>query len=65
MKTSEKKLWEIEKLFMEYEKEIRGLESAGVLTKRTVNTYLTHAWNFVRWCRGTFEPGARSRREPG
>ncbi|NMB42065.1 MAG: hypothetical protein GX996_09030 [Firmicutes bacterium] len=63
MKTTEKNCLEIERLFMDYEKEVKNLEAMGILGKLTATTYLTHAWNFVRWCRGTFEPEARNRRQ--
>ena len=63
MKPNESIMRGIEGLFMEYEKEVRELGEKGILSEQTAITYLTHAWNFVRWCRDDFEPGAMKKRE--
>lgn len=51
MRANEDILIEIKRLFMEYEKEFTALGESGVLKERTVVTYLTPSWNFVR-CAG-------------
>ena len=62
MKTDVKIIEEIEKLFQLYEQEVIGLEKNGVIQSNTVKTYLLHSGNFVRWCKGEFEPGAKKKR---
>lgn len=60
-KTDAKTYAEIERLFLEYEKEVEDLYQKGVLQEQTMVTYLTHAHNFVRWIKGDFEPGAKNK----
>ena len=48
---------EIERLLEEYEIEIEGRRKSGILENNTAKTYLLHANNFVRWCKGEFVPG--------
>ena len=31
-----------------------------LLTESTTRTYLLHAYNFVKWCKGDFVPGGRN-----
>lgn len=59
MKTNNSTILEIERLFQEYEKEVRSAEQNGYLQQTTCNTYLLHSGNFVRWCRDEFEPGKK------
>ena len=61
MRTSKDHLDEIERLYDLYQEEVKGLESDGTLSGKTVNTYLPHAYNFVRWCRGEFTPGIKNK----
>jgi hypothetical protein len=53
---------EIQKLYDEYEKEVLKAKKDGLLMDNTVRTYLLHSGNFVKWCRGDFEPGAKNKR---
>lgn len=62
MKTDVTTMKEIEKLFMRYEQEVESLEKEGIIQRNTTKTYLLHSGNFVRWCRGEFEPGAKNKR---
>ncbi|MBE5954973.1 MAG: hypothetical protein E7253_00805 [Lachnospiraceae bacterium] len=62
MKTDANIMKEIEKLFMQYEQEVQGLEKEGIIQPNTTKTYLLHSGNFVRWCRDEFEPGAKNKR---
>jgi len=50
---------ELERLLEEYEIEIERKRKAGILENKTAKTYLLHANNFVRWCKGDFVPGIR------
>jgi len=49
---------EMEKLYELYEHEVEERRKEGCLERPTANTYLTHARNFIRWCKGEFIPGA-------
>lgn len=60
-KTDAKTYAEVERLFIEYEKEVEDLHQKGVLQEQTMVTYLTHAHNFVRWIKGDFEPGSKNK----
>lgn len=60
MKTSKDNLQQIEKLYNLYENEIEILRERGIIMENTSKTYLLHSYNFVRWCRGEFTPGARN-----
>jgi len=48
-------------LFQKYEEEVKEAEEKGYLMENTVKTYLSHSWNFVKWCKGNFEPGGRNK----
>ena len=61
MRTDEKTIKEIERLFQIYETEVQELENKGILANKTAKTYLTHSNNFVRWCKGEFEPGVKKK----
>jgi len=54
----EKKL---ETLLQKYEEEVKEAEEKGYLMENTVKTYLTHSRNFIKWCKGNFEPGGRNK----
>lgn len=64
MKTDNLTLKEIEKLLDEYVSEVEELEIKGIIQEKTAKTYLLHATNFVRWCKGDFEPGIRKKPGP-
>ena len=59
MKTDKYILREIERLYDLYQDEIELLTKKGVITENTSKTYLLHSYNFVRWCKGEFTPGAK------
>ena len=61
MKSDVKTISKIEQLFQLYEQEIKELEKNGVTQANTMKTYLLHSGNFVRWCKGEFEPGAKNK----
>lgn len=52
---------ELEKLFSQYEREVREAESKGYLAMNTAKTYLVHSENFIKWCKDEFEPGRRNK----
>lgn len=60
MRTDPSTLSTIEKLYHEYEQEVIETERKGNLKENTVKTYLLHSRNFVKWCKGEFEPGSRN-----
>lgn len=60
MKTNIDILQEIERLYDQYHDEIETLTEKGVIMENTKKTYLLHSYNFVRWCKGDFTPGARN-----
>lgn len=51
----------LEEKLKSYEELVHEKEREGLLEKETLKTYLTHSTNFVRWCKGDFEPGERNR----
>jgi hypothetical protein len=55
MRASQEFIKQLEELFQIYEKEVKGTK----LAINTVNTHLYHSGNFVKWCSGEYEPGAR------
>ena len=60
--TDRETMEKIEALYHEYEAEVLAAEEKGLLMKNTVRTYLLHSRNFVKWCKGQFEPGGRNKR---
>ena len=62
MKSNESVINEMERLLKEYENEVEGKRTRGVLTDKTARTYLYHPNNFLRWCKGEFVPGQRNKR---
>ena len=56
-------IYEIERLYSEYEQEMHSAQSKGWLVENTVKTYLLHSGNFVKWCNGHFTPGVKNARE--
>jgi hypothetical protein len=49
----------MEKSYEGYKREVEVRRKDGSLRQYTVRTYLTHAWDFIRWCKGEFMPGVR------
>lgn len=60
MKTSKENMQEIERLFDLYQDEVELLTKKGIIMENTSKTYLLHSYNFVRWCKGEFTPGAKN-----
>lgn len=52
---------ELERLHKEYSNEIEEKKKLGILAPSAADTYLLHSRNFVRWCKGDFEPGGRKK----
>jgi len=52
---------ELERLFSMYEIEVKEAKKNGLLTESTSRTYLLHSSNFLKWCRGAFQPGGRNK----
>lgn len=63
MKVTAEFIKELERLVSIYEKEVRKAQDDGYLTKSTAKTYLTHTFNFVKWCNGNFIPGGRNAKQ--
>lgn len=61
MRASQDIIKEIEHLYSAYEKEVFLAKEKGFLMEKTVNTYLLHSGNFVKWCRGNFVPGDKNK----
>jgi hypothetical protein len=59
MRTTPETIEEMGRLYEAYEREVKARKNEGILTHKTVNTYLPHAWRFIRWCKGEFIPGIR------
>lgn len=51
----------LEEKLKEYENIVYAKRKEGLLKDKTVTTYLTHSNNFVRWCKGDFEPGEKNK----
>jgi hypothetical protein len=62
MKTSDGIIKEMDRLLDEYSKQVEAARVAGLVTPKTAKTYLLHPTNFIRWCKGEFEPGERNRK---
>ncbi len=52
---------QLDLLYEAYEKEVTGNLKIGTLKNNTAKTYLTHSYNFVRWCRNDFIPGDKNK----
>jgi phage tail sheath gpL-like len=63
VKTNAETIMQIERLYSEYEKEVMEAKKDGYLMDNTVKTYLLHTSNFVKWCKGNFEPGGMNKRK--
>ena len=61
MQSNSETILEIEKLFQQYKQEVLEAEKNGYIQKNTTRTYLLHSGNFVKWCKGQFEPGGRNK----
>ncbi len=53
---------ELEKRLKEYEQVVEDKRANGLMTESTVDTYLNHSRNFVRWCKGDFIPGEKNKK---
>jgi hypothetical protein len=62
MRTDKGTIAEMEKLLEEYDIEVETKRKKGFLKNQTARTYLAHAENFVKWCKGEFIPGIRKLR---
>lgn len=62
MNVSKEDIKVIEDALQHYEKEVENAANEGLLMPNTVRTYLLHSRNFVKWCRGDFEPGATNKK---
>jgi ABC-type Zn uptake system ZnuABC Zn-binding protein ZnuA len=60
VKVNEESRKQLEKLLETYESEVKQAQKNGLLTDSTARTYLLHASNFVKWCKGDFIPGGRN-----
>ncbi|MGL5479037.1 MAG: hypothetical protein ACRDCB_08385 [Clostridium sp.] len=52
----------IEDALQKYELQVEEASKEGLLKSNAVKTYLLHSRNFVRWCRGEFEPGGTNKK---
>lgn len=52
----------LEQKLKEYEEIVHQKQKEGLLKEKTVKTYLLHPSNFVRWCKGDFNPGEKNRK---
>ncbi len=62
MRASQDVIREIERLVDEYTRTVDQRQREGILQPNTAHTYQLHASNFVRWCKGEFDPGATKAR---
>ena len=61
MKANKETIKKLEELLDDFEIEVNQAHEDGYLKPNTVNTYIIYANNFVRWCKGDFEPGGRNK----
>ena len=61
MKSNQEFMKQLDGLYDEYCKEVEDAKKEGALKDSTVRTYLLHSGNFVKWCKGNFEPGGRNK----
>ncbi|WP_026573717.1 hypothetical protein [Bacillus sp. UNC438CL73TsuS30] len=61
MKVSQEIYKEIDRLYDQYEREVKEAKRMGLLTDSTARTYLLHSSNFLKWCRNDFQPGGRNK----
>lgn len=62
MKASQEFIRQLEDLYQAYEKEVQEKSKDGLLAESSLRTYLLHSSNFVKWCRGNFDPGGRNKK---
>lgn len=62
MKASQEFIKQLEELYQVYENEVREKSKDGLLAENSSKTYLLHSGNFVKWCRGNFNPGGRNQK---
>jgi hypothetical protein len=60
MRASQEFIKQVEELYQAYEQEVTDKMKAGLLKESAIKTYLYHSYNFVRWCKNDFVPGARN-----
>lgn len=60
MKANKEFLDQLEILLKQYESEVFKAQENGYIKVNTSNTYLLHANNFAKWCKGDFVPGGRN-----
>ncbi|WP_303966571.1 hypothetical protein [Sporosarcina ureae] len=51
---------QLENLLKQYERDVFEAQENGYLKENTSKTYLLHANNFTKWCKGDFVPGGRN-----
>lgn len=61
MKCNKEIILQLEELYEAYEKEVLEAEQNGHLMANTRRTYLLHSHNFLKWCKGDFEPGGKNK----
>lgn len=61
METDKIILAKIQEVYDRYEKEVEDAEKQGYLKPNTTRTYLLHSGNFVKWCKGEFDPGCKNK----
>lgn len=54
-------LKKLDQLYSKYEIEVNESQTNGYLKASTSRTYLLHSSNFIKWCKGNFEPGGRNK----
>ena len=52
----------MDRLLNEYEKVVEEARTNGLVSTKTAKTYIYHPTNFVRWCKGDFDPGLINRK---
>ncbi|MDP2871860.1 MAG: hypothetical protein Q8P31_04905 [Bacillota bacterium] len=52
---------DLDRLLEDYEKVVEKELQEGHIKGNTAETYIIHARQFVRWCKGEFDPGSRNR----
>lgn len=62
VKASQEFIKRLEELYQVYEKEVQEKTIDGMLAENSSRTYLLHSGNFVKWCRGDFNPGGRNQK---
>lgn len=61
MKADKETLEKMDKLLNDYIGEVEAAEQEGLLSTSTARTYISHSAEFVKWCKGEFEPGSKNK----